>query len=94
MVFPPPLADLSPSRLPMANGFCRRGPACQKSVQNATQCGIRATVLMQAGKSPPIAPRLFRNTEQCLRHPPGPDMVSWHRTSRYDAASILPSTPA
>jgi hypothetical protein len=71
--------------------FAAVAPLAKKPVQNTTHCGIRATVLMQAGKSRPIAPRLFRNTEQCLRHPPGLDMVSWHRTSRYAAASMLPT---
>jgi len=28
----------------MANGFCRNGAGCQKSMQNAEQCDIRATV--------------------------------------------------
>jgi hypothetical protein len=36
-------------------------------MQNAAQCDIRATVSMQAGKSGPIVPRLFRNTKQCVR---------------------------
>jgi hypothetical protein len=62
--------------------FAATAPLAGKSMQNAAQCDIRATVSMQASKSWPIVPRLFRNTEQRVRPSRDPDAVGWQPNER------------
>jgi hypothetical protein len=64
MVVPPPLADLRHPVDRWQTVFDGTVPLAGESMQNAERCDIRATVSMQACKSPPIEPRLFSNTEQ------------------------------
>jgi hypothetical protein len=75
MVVPPPLADLRHPANRWQTVFAATAPLAGKSMQNAERRDIPATVSMQVGKSRPIVPRLFRNTEQCVRHPRGLDVV-------------------
>jgi hypothetical protein len=77
MVVPPPLADLRHPADRWQTVFAITVLLAGKSMQNAERCDIPATVSVQAGKSRPIVPRLFRNTEQCVRHPRGLDVVTW-----------------
>jgi hypothetical protein len=76
MVVPPPLGDLRHPADRWQTVFGSTAPLAGKSMQNAAQCDIRATVPIQAGKSRPIVPRLFRNTEQCLRQITGLNIAS------------------
>jgi hypothetical protein len=61
----------------MANGFCRNGTACR-------QIDAKRRAVRYLGNSSglgrqisAIVPRLFRNTEQCLRDAQGLDAVRW-----------------
>jgi hypothetical protein len=61
----------------MANGFCRNGTTCR-------QIDAKRRVVRHSGNSSgvswqisAIGPRLFRNTEQCLRDAQGLDAVRW-----------------
>jgi hypothetical protein len=76
MVVPPPLGDLRRPAERWQTVSAATAPLAGKSMQNAAQCDIRATVAIQAGKSRPIVPRLFRNTEQCLRQFTGLSIIS------------------
>jgi hypothetical protein len=72
MVVPPPLADLRHPANRWQTVFIATALLAGKLMQNAVWCDIQATVSMQAGKSRPIVPRLFRNTEQGVRQPQRP----------------------
>jgi hypothetical protein len=76
MVVPPPLGDLRRPAERWQTVFASTAPLADKSMQNAAQCDIQATVPIRAGKSRPIVPRLFRNTEQCLRELTGHNIIS------------------
>jgi hypothetical protein len=61
----------------MANGFCLNGTACR-------QIDAKRRTVRHSGNSSDlsrqisaIVPRLFRNTEQCLREAPSLDAVRW-----------------
>jgi hypothetical protein len=75
MVVPPPLGDLRHPADRWQTVFAPTALLPGKSMQNAAQCDIRATVSMQSGESRPIAPRLFRNTDQCLRQLTGLNII-------------------
>jgi hypothetical protein len=76
MVVPPPLTDLRYPADRWQPVFAATTLLAGKLMQNAAQCDIRATVSMKSGESPPIAPRLFRNTEQCVRQLTGLNIIS------------------
>jgi len=61
----------------MANGFCRNGTACQQidAERRAVRHSGNSSGLSRQISA--IVPRLFRNTNQCLRDAQGFDAVSW-----------------
>jgi len=77
MVDPPPLIDLRHLGYRWQTVSTTTPLLAAKSMQNAEQCDIRATVSIQAGKSPAIVPRLFRNTKQYVTHLLCGDVVRW-----------------
>jgi hypothetical protein len=77
----------------MANGFSRNGAACREiSAQRHVARHSGNSFNLGEGISP-IAPRLFRHTEQCVRPPQGRDLGVGKRMSRYDAAVIPRRAP-
>jgi hypothetical protein len=86
MVVPPPLADLRRPACRWQTVFAITAPLAGKSMQNAEQCDIQATVSMQAGK--------FRQSSRVFSATPNNALgiggaLMWsagNRMSRYDAA--------